>query len=112
MSSRFNKFFSNYLPALFALSMISNENDFAFIRHQLLNKPTIPEYQIASRIAKPIDANSKEELNDPLVNAHPNRQTKPGRNPIIRYTYEKRLQSNKKRYASIMESNISTNTGH
>jgi len=41
--------------------MITSENDFSFIRHQLLNKPTIPEYQIASQIAKTIDVHSKEQ---------------------------------------------------
>jgi hypothetical protein len=37
--------------------MITNENDYAFIRSALLNKPTIAEYQIASRIAKSIGNN-------------------------------------------------------
>jgi hypothetical protein len=47
--------------------MISTENDFALIHYQLLNKSTIPEYQIAKRIAKTIDVNNKEEVNNPLV---------------------------------------------
>ncbi len=38
------------------VSLINNENGFDTIRRQLLNKPTIPEYEIASRIAKTIDA--------------------------------------------------------
>jgi hypothetical protein len=49
--------------------MIKSENNFAFIRPYLLNKPTIPEYWIAKRIAKTIDVNSKEKVDNPLVKA-------------------------------------------
>ena len=53
--------------------MINTENDYAFIRRCLLIKPTIPEYQVASRIAKTIDVNAKEEVQDPLVKARLNK---------------------------------------
>ena len=75
--------------------MIDSENDFAFIRRILLNKPTIPEYQIATRIATTFDVNTKEEVDNPLVRARLNKQTKYDTNLIIHYTHEKRLQSNK-----------------
>ena len=76
--------------------MISNENDFNFIRDILLNKPTIPEYSIASRIAKSLDTKSVDEVNDPLVKAQLRKQNKFDKNLIIHYTYETRLQNNKK----------------
>jgi hypothetical protein len=62
----------------------------------LLSKSTIPEYQMASRIAKTIDVNSKEEVDNPLVKERFSKQNKLDNNRIIHYTYEKRLQSNKK----------------
>src|SRR5690349_6337388 len=95
---RFDKFYSFYWPTSFVLSMINSENDFGFIRRSLLNKPTIPEYQIAKRIAKTIDVNSKEEVQDPLVKARLGIQSKFDTNFIIHYTHEKRLQSNKKHF--------------
>jgi len=76
--------------------MITAEHDFNFIRDIILNKPTIPEYAIASRIAKLIDKDSKEEINDPLVKARLRKQTKFDTNLIIHHTYEKRLQNHKK----------------
>jgi hypothetical protein len=60
-----------------------------------LNKPTTPEYQMASRIAKAIKSNLNEEADDPLVRARLKKQLKFDKNLIIHYTYEKRLQSNK-----------------
>jgi hypothetical protein len=76
--------------------MIRSENDFVVIRHALLNKSTIPEYQIASRIAKSINIGSNHKVDNPLVKARLGKQTKFDTNLIIYYTYEKRLQSNKK----------------
>jgi hypothetical protein len=45
--------------------MLTNENDFAFIRRSILNKPTIPEYEIASRTAKATNVNSEEKVVNP-----------------------------------------------
>ena len=94
--SKFQKFFAAYFPISFVLPMITNENDFNFIRDILLNKPTIPEYAIASRIAKSLDTKSVDEVNDPLVKARLRKQNKFDKNLIIHYTYEKRLENNKK----------------
>jgi hypothetical protein len=80
---------SDVLPA------IHTANDFVRLRSLLLNRPTIPEYQIASRLAKAIKNNPAEKINDPLVKARLNKQSKFDTNIIIHYTYEKRLQSNK-----------------
>jgi hypothetical protein len=77
------------------LPTIHNENDFVRLRYLLLNRPTIPEYQIASRVAKAIKNNPTAEINDPLVKARLNKQSKFDNNIIIHYTYEKRLQNNK-----------------
>jgi hypothetical protein len=77
--------------------MITTENDFTFIRRILLDKPTIPEYQLAERIAKSINTTgSEQEVDNPLVKARLNKRSKFDTNTIIHYTYEKRLQSNKK----------------
>ncbi len=52
------------------LSIISNDNDFNFIRDILLNKVTIPEYAIASRIAKLLDIKSVAQVDDSLLKAY------------------------------------------
>jgi hypothetical protein len=76
--------------------MITSEHDFAFTRRILLNRPTIPEHQIASRIARTINVESEEEVDNPLVRARLRKNTEFDTNLIIHYTYEKRLQCNKK----------------
>jgi hypothetical protein len=60
-----------------------------------MNRPTISEYQIASRVAKAIKNDPTEEINDSLVKARLKKQSKFDKNLIIHYTYEKRLQNNK-----------------
>ena len=94
--SRFNKFFTNHLATSHVLPMINNENDFVTMRHHLMNQPTVPDYQIASRLAKTIDVNSKEEVNDPLIKARLNKNSKWISSLIIHYTHERRLASYKK----------------
>ncbi len=54
------------------------------------------EYQIASRIAKTIHGNPDENIENPLVKAKLNRESKFKKNIIIHYTYEKRFQHHKK----------------
>ncbi len=76
--------------------MTINENDFAFIRNILLNKPTIREYQIASRIAKSIKVPYDETVDNPFVKARLDKPNRFDTNIIIHYTHEKRLQSIKK----------------
>jgi hypothetical protein len=77
------------------LPLINTETDFKFIRSYLLNRPTITEHQIASRIAKTIDPNSTETLNDSLVRTHLAKTSKWIDNLIIHCTHEQRLQSYK-----------------
>jgi len=70
--------------------MISNENNFATIHRQLLNKPTISKYQIASPIKKTININSKDEVNNPLIKARLGKESKWITNLIIiHYIHEK-----------------------
>jgi hypothetical protein len=92
---RFNQFFPSHLSISAVLPMIHTENDFTRIRYVLLNRPTISEYQIASRATKAINDDPTEEIIDPLVKAQLNKQSKFNTNLIIHYTYENRLQSNK-----------------
>ena len=74
--------------------MINTEKDYSFIRQTLLSKPTIPEYQIASRIAKSIPFERYEIVDDPLVRSRLDKPSKFDTNIIIHYTYEKRFQCN------------------
>jgi hypothetical protein len=91
-----HKLFSSYLPTPLVLPIITNQSDFVFIRQILLRKPTITGYQLASRIANSIDADSRENVDTLSLKTRLQKQTKFATNLIIHYTYEKRLQSNKK----------------
>lgn len=66
--------------------MIANDIDFDFIRRILLNRPTVPEHQIAERTAKSINVDSDEEIDNPLVRAQLRKHTKFDTNAIIHYT--------------------------
>jgi hypothetical protein len=90
----FTQFFSSHPAVSVALPTINNGNAFTQLRILLLNRPTIREYQMASRIVKGIEINPNQEVDDPLVRARLKKQCKFDKNLIIRYTYEKRLQSN------------------
>jgi hypothetical protein len=81
-----------------------------YIRDYLLNKTTVTEHQIASRIAKTIDPNTNDTTDDPLVQLRLRQKSKWTDNLIIHYTHEARLAGYKKRYSSIMESNIQKHT--
>ena len=76
--------------------MINTEKDYSFIRQTLLSKPTLPEYQIASRIAKFIQFERDEIVEDPLIRSRLDKPSKFDNNLIIHYTYEKRFQCNKR----------------
>ncbi len=93
---RFMKFFTNYLAISTIIPVIETEYDFKFIRDYLLNKPTTTEHQIALRIAKAIDSNSKDTVDNPLVKAQIGKNSKWINNLIIHYTHENRLENYKK----------------
>jgi hypothetical protein len=84
--NQFNQFFPSNLPISDVLPTIHTKNEFARLRYLLLNRPTIPEYQIASRALKAINSNPHEEINDPLIKARLNKQSKFDNNLIIHYT--------------------------
>jgi hypothetical protein len=70
--NRFSQFFSFDSSISLALPTINSENGFSQLDCLLLNRPTIPEYEMASRIAKAIKRNPNEEADDPLVRATKN----------------------------------------
>ncbi len=61
------KCFTNNIIISSIIPFIDNEQDFMFIRDHLLNKTTVTENQIASRLAKTIDPNTNDTMDDPLV---------------------------------------------
>jgi hypothetical protein len=67
-----------------------------FIRDYLLNKPTVTEHQIASRIAKTLDPNNNDTMDDSLVQIRLRQKSKWVDNLIIHYKHEARLASYKK----------------
>lgn len=66
------------------------------MRRTLLTKPTIPEHQIASRIAKSIKCEQDEIVDDPSIRSWLDKPSKFDTNVIIHNTHKQRFQSNKK----------------
>jgi len=89
--------------------LFGSENNFQIIRSNLLNKPTIAEHQIASRIAKTINLHSNNTLDDPLVKTRLAKPSKWINNLIIHYTHENRLESSKKDIHELWD-HVFTNT--
>jgi len=87
------EFFKSYSSTPMISPLIDNENDFATIRRRLLNKPTIAEYQIGSRIAMADDKPHNDTVCNPLAQTRANKESKWLKNLIIHYTHEKRLQN-------------------
>jgi len=75
--------------------LIGTETDFKFIRSYLLNRLTIAERQIASRIATTIDTNTTNTTGNPLVQGQLDKTSKWIHNLIIHYTHEKRFHTSK-----------------
>ena len=61
-----------------------------------MNTPTIPEHQVASRIARALKNESQQEVDNSLVRAKLQKQNKYDNNLIIHYTHETRLNNNKR----------------
>jgi hypothetical protein len=61
-----------------------------------LNQPTIHEHQLASRIAKTINPDKNDTVDNPTVETKRNKESKWLNNLIIHYTHEKRLAIYKK----------------
>ncbi len=67
INSQFNKVLTNYISTSAFLPLVNNENNFSVLRCQLLDTPTILEFQIASRMTKTTDVKSKMKANDSLA---------------------------------------------
>jgi hypothetical protein len=89
-----HKFFTAYLPTSLIIPILTCESDYQYVRGILLNKPTIPEYQMTSRIAKAMNMDSEIDEENSLVQARLNKPNKFDKNLIIHYKHEKRFQSN------------------
>jgi hypothetical protein len=95
IQSQFKQFFKNYLSIPSVLPLVDTETDFATIGRQLLSKPTISEHRRASRIAKTIDNENKDTVDNTLVKTKLDQESKWINNLIIHYTHEKRLATYK-----------------
>jgi len=89
------KFLTQNITVSSILPLIDDERDFIFICEHLLNKATATEHQIASRIAKTIDPNTNDTIDDPLVRLRLNQQPELHNKLIIHYTHEARFASYK-----------------
>ncbi len=76
--------------------MIANLNDFLFVRSYILNRPTLIEHQLASRIAKTTNPLKNDTIDDPLVRMRLKKLSNSDRNLIVHYTHEVRLGTYKK----------------
>jgi len=78
------------------MPFIDNKQDFMFICDYLFKKPTVTEHQIATRLAKTLDPNNYNTIDDSLVQIGLRQKLKWVHNLIIHYTDEARLASDKK----------------
>ncbi len=86
---------------LFFLFIIAIHHDISTIdsrsfftnRSYLLNRPTITEHHIASRIANAMDNQEHNTVDDPLVRAHLKKKSKWTTTLVVHYTHEARLES-------------------
>ena len=92
------KFFkSSLLTSTSILPLIDSKSYYAFVRWFSVEKPTISEHQIASRMVRAaMDSQDYDAVDDPLVRVIIKRKSKSIDNLIIHYTHEARLASSKK----------------
>ncbi len=70
------KFFIGKFTITSLQPVLENEHSFTFIRSYLLNRPTITEYKLASRIANAINPQDHDATDDPLVRGQINKKSK------------------------------------
>ncbi len=92
----FKKFFNNKLSPTFIIPLIPKPNDFLFVPSYILNRQTLIEHQLASRIPKTTDALKNDTIDDPLVWMRLKILSNSDRNLIVHYTQEARLGIYKK----------------
>jgi hypothetical protein len=90
--------------------LIINPNDFLFVRSYILNRPTLIEHQLASRIAKTTDPLKNDTIDDPLVRMRLKKLPNSDRNLIGPYTHKARLATYKKTYSPIIAPNLCGDT--
>jgi hypothetical protein len=71
--------------------MIHDENEYHFLRRQILAISTKSEHARANRIASQMDYNQINSTIDPLVKAKLLKRQQKGKSIIVHYTYERRF---------------------
>jgi hypothetical protein len=89
---QFTKFFSFHFQPSHILPTIIDENTIGRLHYVFVQTPTIPEYQRAARVARTIQQNPTEEVDDSLVRFQLNKQMTRDTRLLMHYTFEERLQ--------------------
>ena len=76
--------------------MIHDDNEFQFLRHQLMKQATMHEHRRAARIAKTIDYEAIPPNIDPLVKAKLLKRQKRAKSVILHCTHEQRFSHYKR----------------
>ena len=76
--------------------MIHDENEFQFLRHQLMKEVTIHEHRRAARIAKTMDYDDIPANVHPLVKAKLLKRRQRAKSIILHYTHEQRFSHYKR----------------
>ncbi len=95
--SRFKKFFAKYsITSTSIIPMIHDENEFLFLRRQLLDQPSTNEHRRAARIAQQFDYKKSYPNLHPLVEAKLLKRRERANSVFLHYTHEKRFSHYKK----------------
>jgi hypothetical protein len=94
INNRFKQFLHSKLYNKSIIPLFEAESAFQLIRFNLLNKPTVAEHQIASRIARATD--HQDEKLSVVTEAEKQSIISDVDKLIIHYTHEKRFESFKK----------------
>ena len=89
--SQFIKFFSDQLRNMSTLPWIDTVHDFQFIQACLLNRATLAESQMASRIANAMKSNDENITGNLIAKPAIEKESKWDKNLIIHYTHESRF---------------------
>jgi hypothetical protein len=75
--------------------VIKSQHHFLLTRSYILNRPTVNELGVASRLANAIEENDRNNIHDSLVEAKLKNKSKQINNLILHYTHEARLSTYK-----------------
>ncbi len=88
----FSKFLiENSITSTWILSMIHDENEYNFLRRQIIAISTKGEHARANRIASQMDYNQINSTIDPLIKAKLLERQQKAKSIIVHYTYERRF---------------------